>query len=530
MFRLHYFETQNHPQLGSLGMDFAKEGQNKSELPFSSIIIGMNGTGKSFILKTIADLFYEVDQLIKTSKRARIPYYFHLRYSIDQETYDLISSRLIKEEHKNISRPNIVGVFALVNRPIDRPIFAEGFSLGPLEEYEIDLSRIKLPRKVIVSTSQLNDRFTFPKKNIESIYRYSGVKRTAQMISTKSFENNIASSLFRSVKDNNFQSGLKKVLVDYLGFEQHLKVIYQTKKHKTFFTRELDYQGVAEFFKKWIDGRKSVPWSKSKFEHLLYEDKDRLERIIDFLRKISVNNKIIKHKTNSSARFLVVDFFDDEIDSSEFEMIDELLALDLITLNSIEIKKNRQEIKLKEISAGENQILMSLLGIYSRIQLNSLILLDEPEISLHPNWQMKYIHLLKEMFSDYHSCHFLIASHSHFLVSDLKPESSSVSALRYYSDGEGGSKVLVESLVNTDTYGWSAEEVLYKVFEVVTTRNYFVATEINEVLEEFSKIDRDQSKIREKVNLLRRLNVSLSSEDPLKMVVEKILNQISVSE
>jgi len=490
----------------------------------------MNGTGKSFILKTVADLFHEVDQLIRTTKRSRIPYYFHLRYSINNEVFDLISSRLIKEEHRNISRSNIIEVFALKNRPLEIPIFKEGFSIRPFDEYEIDLLQLILPSRVIASTSQLNDRFTFPKKGQPSIYEYSGVKRTAQLISTKSFENNIASSLFRAAKAYNFQSGLTKILVEYLEFEKHLKIIYQTKNHKTFFSGNLNSGEVADFFKKWIGGRKSVPWSKNKYEQLLNVDRDKLEGIIDFLNKISWNKEVIKHKSYSSARYLIVDFFSDEIDFSEFEMIDELLALDLITLSSIEIKKKNQEIKLKDTSAGENQILMSLLGIYSRIKINSLILLDEPEISLHPNWQMKYIHLLKEMFSDYKSCHFLIASHSHFLVSDLKPESSSVSALRYYSDGEGGSKVLVESLVNTDTYGWSAEEVLYKVFEVVTTRNYFVAIEINEVLEEFSKIDRDQSKIREKVNLLRRLNVSLSSEDPLKMVVEKILNQISVSE
>ena len=65
-------------------------------------------------------------------------------------------------------------------------------------------------------------------------------------------------------------------------------------------------------------------------------------------------------------------------------------------------------------------------NIFNNISRNSIVLIDEPEISLHPNWQIKYISFLKKVFAEYNSCHFIIASHSHYMVSDLNPENSSL--------------------------------------------------------------------------------------------------------
>ncbi len=44
---------------------------------------------------------------------------------------------------------------------------------------------------------------------------------------------------------------------------------------------------------------------------------------------------------------------------------------------------------------------MNILGISTEIRDNSLICIDEPELSLHPKWQEKYMKLLMNTFSDY---------------------------------------------------------------------------------------------------------------------------------
>lgn len=49
---------------------------------------------------------------------------------------------------------------------------------------------------------------------------------------------------------------------------------------------------------------------------------------------------------------------------------------------------------MKELSSGELSVLLSILKINSEIEENSVVLIDEPEVSLHPAWQKKSFLLL----------------------------------------------------------------------------------------------------------------------------------------
>ena len=73
-----------------------------------------------------------------------------------------------------------------------------------------------------------------------------------------------------------------------------------------------------------------------------------------------------------------------------------------------------------------------MIGLLATIKPNSLVFIDEPEISLHPNWQMRYLSFLRELFSDeiFATSHILIATHSHFVISDLKGENSKIIGLK----------------------------------------------------------------------------------------------------
>jgi len=52
-----------------------------------------------------------------------------------------------------------------------------------------------------------------------------------------------------------------------------------------------------------------------------------------------------------------------------------------------------------------------------------LFLLDEPDISLHPQWQKEYIHQLIRTFKNVtKKIHFVVTSHSPFILSDLPKE------------------------------------------------------------------------------------------------------------
>ena len=57
MFRIEYLKLSGHTQLGNLTLQLSDSKELGSILKlYTSVIIRPNGTGKSFILRTIADI------------------------------------------------------------------------------------------------------------------------------------------------------------------------------------------------------------------------------------------------------------------------------------------------------------------------------------------------------------------------------------------------------------------------------------------------------------------------------------------
>ncbi len=91
-----------------------------------------------------------------------------------------------------------------------------------------------------------------------------------------------------------------------------------------------------------------------------------------------------------------------------------------------------ESIKFSALSSGEKIIALRLWNIYREIiRLQSekkkdfLILIDEPDLHLHLDWQRQYIQKLIDVFATLPSdikLHFIIATHSPFLISDLPTE------------------------------------------------------------------------------------------------------------
>ena len=74
-------------------------------------------------------------------------------------------------------------------------------------------------------------------------------------------------------------------------------------------------------------------------------------------------------------------------------------------------KNDKRKFFITEASSGELCILFNMLSIAGSIKDESIVLLDEPELSLHPEWQRDFLPLLAKVFSKYKRCHFIIATH-----------------------------------------------------------------------------------------------------------------------
>jgi predicted ATP-binding protein involved in virulence len=76
-----------------------------------------------------------------------------------------------------------------------------------------------------------------------------------------------------------------------------------------------------------------------------------------------------------------------------------------------------QELKLTDLSSGEQNEVVLLYNLIFKVEANSLILIDEPEISLHVAWQNRFLSDLDSIIK-LNSIHAIVATHSPDIIND----------------------------------------------------------------------------------------------------------------
>jgi putative ATP-dependent endonuclease of the OLD family len=88
-----------------------------------------------------------------------------------------------------------------------------------------------------------------------------------------------------------------------------------------------------------------------------------------------------------------------------------IYKIDIYDMNSNSI------IELNQLSSGEKEILNYIFGIFALNVKNGIIIVDEPEIHLHPKWQKLLLNILLEICEDTGS-QIVIATHSPSFIND----------------------------------------------------------------------------------------------------------------
>jgi predicted ATPase len=104
-----------------------------------------------------------------------------------------------------------------------------------------------------------------------------------------------------------------------------------------------------------------------------------------------------------------------------FKALESLYISDLIedVRTSVKIKDGNDSLTFRELSEGEQQLLM-VLGLLRFIEeREGLILLDEPDTHLNPNWSLEYTRLLKDHVTDQASTQIIMATHDPLVVAGL---------------------------------------------------------------------------------------------------------------
>ena len=104
-----------------------------------------------------------------------------------------------------------------------------------------------------------------------------------------------------------------------------------------------------------------------------------------------------------------------------FRKLYELFANKKIIKIDFLLFKGNHRFKLDGASSGESHFLAQMLFLSNNLNKSdkNIILIDEPEISLHPKWQREYIFKLYDYFYMY-DLKIFIATHSPLIISKLQ--------------------------------------------------------------------------------------------------------------
>lgn len=385
---------------------------------YTTLVLGENGVGKSFLLKSLIDIFLFLENA-RNANRKRKPRFqfesFFIEYSLGDDTY-------------SIHRVSGSEIIAMKNGE------------------NIDYKDIVLPAKILAISFMVNDKFQFAKDEDGGIYTYHGVRSSTNSTYTSSIARNIILDLIHCLEN---------------GLLTQVKEIFSI----------LQFDPIIEFEWK-IDNR-----LMSQVVHL---DNDDLQ--------FTIVHPLTKWV------YPTVCFF-----------------------------KDGKRLTFDSCSSGEKHILFAYMGVLSRINNNTLILIDEPEISLHPEWQIRYVSTLSKLFDKYQNCCFILASHSHYFVSELKGESSSIVVLRKLLNDDCPKA----EIIPYDTYSWSAENIIYNVFGIRTTRNFYFESDLSYLLnslEEFDSSEPKRAAIQSQISKLRKY--VFNENDPLFLILKEAEERI----
>ena len=130
---------------------------------------------------------------------------------------------------------------------------------------------------------------------------------------------------------------------------------------------------------------------------------------------------------------------------------------------------------INELSSGEKQLFLRTLAIKMLNPQNSIILIDEPELSLHPKWQQRIVDVYKKIGKNNQ---IIIATHSPHILGSVKKEN----IMLLDKDGEG--KIVIKTGDELyDSYGQPTERILEDIMGLKTTRNQEIFDKLEKIRE-----------------------------------------------
>ncbi len=408
-----------------------------------TILTGPNGYGKTTILNIIYHFFNQQFFYFQKLNFESISFEFS-----ENKRMELTKRKKKNKEDKNAKFPPFLSDHEIETVDINILLFDNGKEIDKFT-YDNDLRRqIERKLKRFLPIRQLTDDLWYDERTEEPITFDKILNENKEQLPDNFF------SFLKKQGDKKSNSIIDLLNISniYLIKEQRLlrKIFNPNKEENTFVnTIELYAKGLRKLIEeKQLEAYKITQKLDSTFPKRLIETtttideatfKERFTILKEKQNKlqqfgIAISQQEVTNYNPENAKVLSVYLNDSEEKLNVYDDLLEKIELFVNIINqrefafkSIQISNNKgfsfyqnktqQPLSLTDLSSGEQQEVVLLYELLFKTAPNSLILIDEPEISLHVIWQKAFIDDLKKI-AKLKRISFLVSTHSPQIINN----------------------------------------------------------------------------------------------------------------
>lgn len=351
---------------------------------------------------------------------------------------------------------------------------------------------------VIAVSNTPHDRFA----------RMRGIRRISAGRPDHTPPNIVKRALARSLDADDSSFHQISAIMDYCGYAPRFGFLIKKAKH---------YGSSFDDLRRKLDGHSSGTADEQMTWDSDPEHDEQLRRALAFLSRHDPGEFVWIDATGSVFEFSL---------AREFVVVlrCEAILRRLEVIGPIEVMLQRNDphltvIEMHLASSGQLALISSLLFLITEAGSSAIILVDEPENSLHPSWQRAYVDNLMAAMT-YRDATIVVATHAPLVVTGALSEApDKVSVFRM----QGGKPARLQ--IDTSAEPSSIEEILWKAFEVVTPANHFVSEEIIDAISRFEEDKIDKKEVLGLIDAFEKQSFEdkqLRFFDAVRKLVEKI--------
>ena len=197
----------------------------------------------------------------------------------------------------------------------------------------------------------------------------------------------------------------------------------------------------------------------------------------------------------------------------DYDTLRQLVRANVLRMTSATLERpSGDEVELLDLSSGELSLLCGFLGLAAHLEEGCVVLIDEPENSLHPEWQLSYVEMLDAVLKSRSGCHYVLATHSPLIVSGFAGRGCAILRL-----DQEPIRIGDEAVANA-----SPDATLMSAFNVLTPKNNFLKQLVLEALTLIEQGRHGEARAQRIARFLTGFYDDISEGDPLRDLVRDI--------